>query len=562
MNGFVISVVVLLWFWAAYRFYGSFIEKRLISPDSSQSTPAVTHRDDIDFVPAKPLFLWGHHFASIAGAGPVIGPILAVSYFGWGYTTLWITLGSVFIGAVHDYLSLMFSVRNEGQGVAKITGVLIKRRSGIALAILLWINLLFITAVFAVSAAKALVGEPSLVIPTFGVIAAALLLGFSVHKMKVSMWLAAPIAIIGAYFLIWVGYVIPVSLPASWGADTVIFVWITLLFAYCLLASLLPVWCLLQPRDFISSTKLFVGMILGFAGIVFSMPEINAPFNVGIFSDDNMPVWPMLFIIVACGAVSGFHTIVATGTTSKQLDSETNGKPIGFGGMIMEGVLAFLVVMVVSCGLHWGFAPEDVHGHAAFQYFGNALKENWIIAFGNGFGNILSGFAGEWIDIAAFSLMGAVMVKTFVMTTLDTATRLGRFVFVETVGVNSSFWSNRFVSTLVLLLPAYILALTNSYGNIWKMFGSSNQLIASMALLAISAWLGMRKKATIYTLAPAVFMLFTSVAALLWGLFRPGSGYVTGDFNPLLAIISIILLFVAFVVSIDAVSIIRKNSWS
>lgn len=553
MNSLTLIIIGLVWFYLGYRFYGSFIERKLVGPDDSKPTPAVSLNDNVDFSPAKTVFLWGHHFASIAGAGPIIGPILAVSYFGWGITTLWITIGCVFMGGVHDYLSLMLSVRNKGQGIAEIAGISIGKRTRIVFAILIWLTLVFIITVFAASGAKALVSYPELVIPTFGICIVAIFLGLAVYRFKMNSKLASVIAIAVVYGLIWIGFKHPLSLP-EWLApsEKAAVNWMmTILFVYCAIASVLPVWFLLQPRDFLSAVNLFVGLALGVLGVFIVHPTINAPFHVGGFMSGNKPIWPLLFIIVACGAISGFHTMVGTGTTSKQLARESCGKVVGFGGMIMEGVLAFLVVIVVSAGLMWGAAPSGTASAQGGLYFQTALGESWILAFGNGFGNIVGKIGIPGLSAAFAGLLGATMVKTFVMTSLDTSTRLGRFVFVETFAKNLPFLRNRLLATLMVIVPAFLLAVTNTYGNIWKMFGASNQLIAAIALIAISAYLAGIRKPTVFTYVPAVLMSLTTTAALLWSTFNPMTGYLVGEFNLMLGIISIVLIAMAAVIAYD-----------
>lgn len=552
MNTLFVTVAGLIWFFLGYKIYGRFIERRLVKPDDQRPTAAHAREDCVDFSPAKTPFLWGHHFASIAGAGPIIGPILGVSFFGWGPTALWITLGCVFMGATHDYLSLMLSVRNGGEGIAEIAGKSIGHRTRMVFAILLWLTLVFIITVFADSGAKALVNQPELVIPTVGVSVLALGLGYAVYRLKLNTILCSSVAVVLAYILIWVGYNFPISLPDHWGEHVEIIWVITILFFYCALASLLPVWLLLQPRDFISSFNMFIGMLLGVLGIIIVHPALQAPFSRGFFLVDKQPLWPILFITVACGAISGFHTMVATGTTSKQLDKESDGKIVGFGGMIMEGVLALLVVVIVSSGLKWGAAPAHTSPEEAFLYFQNALSEGWIIVFGSAFGQVVGKIGIPGISIGFAGLIGAVMVKTFVITSLDTSTRLGRFVFVETIAHHVPILRNRFVATVVLLVPAYLLAVTNSYGNIWKMFGSSNQLIAALTLITISAYLAGIRRPTLYTLAPAVFMCVTTLAALLWSTFNPWSGYlVMAEKNWMLGGIAVALLVLAGFVSAD-----------
>lgn len=549
----MVIITVLVWFYLAYRFYGSFIERRLVKPDDSRETAAHALQDGVDFMPAKTVFLWGHHFSSIAGAGPIIGPILAVSFFGWGPTTLWITLGCVFLGGVHDYLSLMLSVRNKGQGIAEIAGMAISRRTRFVFAVLLWLTLVFIITVFATSAAEALIAKPELVIPTFGVCFLAIGLGLAVYRLKVNAVMASIVAVILAYALVWWGFNCPVSFPEWLGSRRAHVIWcITILSTYCATASLLPVWLLLQPRDFISAVQLFVGIALGIIGIIIVRPVFSAPLSQGGFLVEGKPIWPILFITVACGAISGFHTMVATGTTSKQLDRESQGKIIGYGGMIMEGVLAFLVVMVVSTGLKWGKAPAGIAPDQAAMYFHSALSQSWIICFGSGFGNIVGAIGIPGLGPAIAGLLGAVMVKIFVMTSLDTSTRLGRFIFAETLAKNIPFLRNRVVSTLILLIPAYLLAVTNTYSNIWKMFGASNQLIAAVALIAISAYLSGIKRPTVFTLIPSIFMSLTTIAALVWSTFNPINGYFTSsEINVTLGIISVVLVLLGVVVSVD-----------
>jgi len=496
--------------------------------------------------------LWGHHFASIAGAGPIIGPILGVSFFGWGPTALWITIGCVFMGATHDYLSLMLSVRNEGEGIAEISGKSIGGHSRIIFAILLWLTLIFIITVFATSGAKALVNQPELVIPTFGVSVLALGLGYAVYRLKLNVIICSSVAIVLAYVLVWIGYHYPLALPENLSTHVEVIWVITILFFYCALASLLPVWLLLQPRDFISSFKMFFGMLLGVLGIIIVHPSFQAPITRGAFMVDKRPIWPILFITVACGAISGFHTMVATGTTSKQLAKESHGKIVGFGGMIMEGVLALLVVIFVSCGLKWGFAPAHATHAEAALYFHSALDKSWIIVFGSGFGEIVGNIGIPGLSVGFAGLLGAVMVKTFVMTSLDTSTRLGRFVFVETIARHIPILRNRFIATAILLIPAYILAVTNTYGDIWKLFGSSNQLIAALTLITITAYLAGIKRPTIYTLLPAVFMCITTISALLWSTFNPWTGYlIVAEKNWLLGILSMLLVTLAGFVSLD-----------
>lgn len=553
MNALVICGLGLAWLIFAYFVYGRFIARTLIAPDDTKDTPAYTLRDDVDYSPANPRFLWGHHFASIAGAGPIIGPIIALSIFGWGPIVLWIALGSVFIGAVHDYVALMLSVRNKGKGIAEIASSSIGKTAGVVFAILLYLTLLFIITVFAVSASQALVQKPTLVIPTYGVSLLALFLGVAVYRLNVNWKIASLVAVVIAYGLIAIGSACPLALPEAWTVPQKEMFFLTVNFVYCLIASMLPVWMLLQPRDFISSVQLFIGLALAVIGIIVLRPIMQAPEVTDNLWAGAKPLWPVLFITVACGAVSGFHTMVSTGTTSKQIAKESHGLLVGYGGMLAEGFLALVVLLMVGAGLKWGLAPEGASVIDARGYFQTALKQNWIIAFSEGFGNIVGGMGIPMLSATFAGLLGAAMVKTFVMTSLDTSTRLGRYIVTETLAPKSRFLNNRVVSTLIVLIPSYYLAVTNSYGNIWKMFGVSNQLIAAITLLVVSAYLARKKRTTLITLLPAVFMLLTTIGALLWDLFR-SEGYIFNEKpNVLLAIISAGLFILALMIVISSV---------
>ncbi len=561
MNTLLISVAALLWFMLGYIFYGRFIEKTLVQPDDSATTPAHTMTDGVDYAPSKRTFLWGNHFASIAGAGPIIGPILAVSIFGWGPTLLWVLLGALFMGAVHDYLSLMISVRHQGVGIAQLAESILGRTVRLVFAVLLFIVLVLLIAVFMVSVAQALIHVPALVIPTLGLVAIAVVLGLAVERWGIHAGVASVAAVLLAYFLIWVGYKVPIALPASWGHQAAVATWCVVLAVYCLWASVSPIWLLLRPRDFISSVKLVVGIVLGFAAIAVIHPGIDAPFLADGFMAHGKPLWPMLFIMVACGAISGFHSLVSTGTTSRQLNRQKDGRPIAFGGMLMEGVLAMMVIMLVAGGLKWGMAPAGVSGQAANLYFGTALSKSWIVAFGSAFGNLVGSLGIPILTIPLAALVGSVMVKSFILTTLDAGTRLARFLVTESLGEQVPVFNNRWLASLVVLVPALLIAVTDSYHDVWRLFGAANQLIAALALITITAYLAQAKLPKAYTLWPAVFMLATTIAALLWESLGGAAGYLTAD-QPdwSLGITSMVLVLLAVVIAVRGLTGLARGS--
>lgn len=539
MNTLFLLLIVLAWFILGYFIYARFLDNKLINPNDKKKTPANVFKDKIDFKPSKKAFLFGHHFASIAGAGPIIGPILAVSYFGWLFVVLWIAIGSVFMGGVHDYITLMLSVRHKAEGIAKISKKRVGNKTFYIFSILLWLTLMLIISVFSVSSAQSLVEIPQLVIPFFGITLTAIILGLSVYKFNQNKILSSIIAFILVVFFIWLGIQVPLTLPFTQATNQII--WISILFIYALIVSLVPVWLILQPRDYVSSLSLLSFLAIGVIAVAIVRPEMNAPATIP-FSISQVPLWPILFITVACGAVSGFHALVSSGTTSKQLAKESHGKFIGYGAMLAEGLVALLVVIFVSAGLNW--SPILTNN---LDFFQDALASGWIVAFGRGFANIVSS-ALPFISYSLLIVLGSLIVNTFILTSLDTSTRVGRMISSEAINKKSKF-NNKLILTLAILVPAFLLAITNSYSSLWRMFGSSNQLIAGVVLLAISAYLVEHKKPSIYTLLPSAFMIITTLAALFYGLYN----YLFKETQIVLAIISIALIIFAIIVTIEII---------
>jgi carbon starvation protein len=543
MNSLVLLIIVAVWFAGGYFIYARFLEKKLVKPNNKKKTPAFLHKKSPDYKPSKKIFLFGHHFASIAGAGPIIGPILAVSYFGWFFVVLWILIGTVFIGAIHDYLSLIVSVRHKGEGIAKISKKLTGKRTFYIFSFLLWATLMLIITVFSVSAAQSLAEVPELVIPFFGITLTALLLGLAVYKYKQSKLISSLVALALTVGFIALGTILPLTLPFT--PEIANIIWITILFIYALIVSLIPIWIILQPRDYISSMSLFLFLFIGVIGIIVARPEINAPAMIS----SNFPLWPILFITVACGAASGFHSLVSSGTSSKQIEKESDTKFVGYGAMVAEGFVAILVVIFVSAGLYWtGSNTVDLN------LFQNALSSGWIVAFGRGFANIVHS-AFSFIDLKLIILFGALIVNIFILTSLDTSTRICRMISTEALPKK---FNKPFLLTLLILIPAYLLAITNSYATLWRLFGASNQLIAAVVLIAISAYLVEHKKPVWYTLVPGLFMIVTTLAALFYSLFS-SNGYLFAGFNLGLAIISIVLIIFAVVVFTELILKIVKH---
>jgi len=516
----ILLFACMFFYFVGYRFYAEKLDSELIQPDAGQVTPAVQQNDGVDFVPSKPLVLFGHNFASIAGAGPVIGPIIAMHHFGWAITLVWILLGNVFIGAVHDYLTLMVSVRNRGSSIADIAESTMGFRAKAIFAIFLVLAMLLVIAVFGVVAAKTLIAQPEMVFPTFAIIPVSMVLGWCIYKKSYNLQLVSLIAVLTIVLNIYIGFQIPVPLPEMgvMGFSPLIF-WFVILMIYAGVASILPVQTLLQPRDYLSTYILFGSMALAILGLIWVGPELNTPPFRGAMSEVQGPVWPMLFVLVACGAVSGFHSLVAGGTTSKQLASEMQGKSIGYGGMLTEGVVAVVTVLLVGGGLYWT-APQGSGIDMNQLGFRETLQSGgWILAFGNGFGNIVHQML-PFLSFTFASMIAVLALNTFVLTTLDTAVRITRFLIQESLGKKMPVFTNKYVVTVTVIIAAYLIGATDGWQKIWPIFGATNQLIAAVALFVVATWLMAVKKPTHYVLYPAIFMVITTIGALAWQAYN------------------------------------------
>ena len=531
----LVALLGLALFAAGYFWYAAFIEKKVWEVDFSKQTPAVIKDDGLDYVPAKHwTILFGHHFASIAGAGPIIGPVIACALFGWGPALLWIIIGSIFIGGVHDFSALMLSLRHQGATVGHVAQSVLSRRSRLVFSLFLWLALILVVAVFAAVTAQTMVAEPRIVIPSFGIILTAILLGLMMYRWGVNQWQATLIALALTGYFIYLGLQYPISLAPS----NALAIWIILLLAYAFLASIIPVNILLQPRDYLSAFILFFGLVLGYLGIFVSLPKMNAPIFVSHTSSQG-PLWPMMFVIIACGAISGFHSLISSGTTSKQLRHKPDAKKITFGGMILEGVLSLLAIIAVCAGLQWtGGTPGLVYPEL--------MKENgWIVTFGKGYGQLVAPLVGATIG----SLIAMFTLNAFVLTTLDSATRITRYLTEEMLGeaLGLKLFKNKYVSTGVVIVLALWLAL-GSWTNIWPVFGASNQLIAALVLLIASVYLLQKKQPSMYTLIPAAFMTITTIAALIYQMvsFFQSNNYLLFTISAVLLVLAGDMLWEAF----------------
>ena len=552
-----ISILIfsgLFFFFVGYRYYAGRLDREVIQPDNSVSTPAVMQGDGVDFVKSKPLVLFGHNFASIAGAGPVIGPIVAMHHFGWAVTLAWILLGNVFIGAVHDYLALMVSVRNRGSSIADIAEKTMGIRAKSVFSIFLVLAMLLVIAVFGVVAAKTLIAQPQMVLPTFAIIPISIALGWFLYYKNTDLAVSSIIAVAGVILSIYFGFQFPVELPESGiiGFSPLMF-WFVILMIYAAVASVLPVNILLQPRDYLSTYILFGSMALAVLALLWIHPELHTPAYRGGFSEEQGPVWPMLFVLVACGAVSGFHSLVAGGTTSKQLSVESQGRPIAYGGMLTEGVVAVVTVLLVSGGLYW-VAPASGGIDMNTLGFRETLQSGgWILAYGNGFGNLVHQML-PFLSFTFASMIAVLALNTFVLTTLDSAVRITRFIVQESVGEKIVLFKNKYVCTILVVFFSYLIGATDGWQKIWPIFGATNQLIAAVALFVIATWLMAMGKPTKFALYPAIFMVVTTIGALAWQSYR---FYTQPEPNIFLGTAAVFLIILALFVGYEGMSTLR-----
>ena len=529
-----------------YVFYSTKV-KGWIGLDDNDVPPAVALNDGVDYVPAKHwIILFGHHFASIAGAAPIIGPVIACLYWGWLPAVIWLVFGSIFFGAVHDFIALVMSLRNEGKSITTITESVMGRTSKILFSIFAFLALILVVAVFAAVAGNTLATTPAVVIPTFGLVVVALAIGVMMYRLQMSTLICSVIGVLMLVGLIIAGYHFPISLnvqkPAAW--------WTVILIVYGMIASVTPVTLLLQPRDHLAGAVLYLGMFFGFAGIIISHPVMKAP-SIVSFSSDKGWMWPMLFVTVACGAISGFHSLVSSGTTSKQVPRTRDARVIGYGARIMESALAILAVIAVSAGLYWKTAPAGSTGPVYQELFSEG---GWIKAFGVGYGELTKVFFGGF-----GTLIGITMLKTFIMTTLDTATRITRYMCNELLGetFGLKIMKNKYAAVMLVGVLSGALALGN-WKAIWPVFGASNQLIASLVLIVASVYLLSRGRIVLFVAVPAVIMLVTTIAALVYQIY----GFVTAkEPNVLLAAVAVVLIILAvFLTHIAVVKIIEAKT--
>ena len=541
MSSIALLIVGLSALLTGYLVYSRYIARHIYRLDPDFVTPAHELEDGVDYVPTNRHVLFGHHFTSVAGAAPIVGPAIAVIW-GWLPAFLWVMLGTVFAGAVHDFGTLWISTRHKGNSIGTLAERIVGGRARVLFLLIIFFLLLLVNAVFAVVIANLFIGNPGAVLPVWGSLAVALVVGFLIYRTGTGILWPSLVALLILYVLIWLGQYAAIELPdvvgfaptdAQVGAaagdmavaeaaartDGVRAGWVIILFVYAFFASVLPVWVLLQPRDYINSHQLFVALGIIFLGVLVTNPQVIAP-AVNRELPADAPSWfPLLFITIACGAISGFHGLVASGTSSKQLNRETDARYIGYGGAIGEGTLALTAILATTAGFAVVVGVDGWHEHYGSWATASAGATT---AFVNGVGQLAHGIG---IPQRVAVIFAAVVVITFAATTMDTGVRLQRYIISE-LGVQYKLRiaQNRWVATFIAVTSCALLALGVDRGaggmRLWPLFGTTNQLTGALSLLVVTLFLLRLRRKVWVTVVPMTFLIFMTTWAMVLNLVR------------------------------------------
>ena len=561
MDALLIMVVSFVGYILMYQVYGRFIGKRIFQLAQGVEVPSVAMEDGVDYVPTKKEVIFGHHFTSIAGTGPIVGPAIAIIW-GWVPALIWVFFGSIFMGAVHDFGALIISMRNQGKSIADYTSKYVNARTRFFFFLIVFLELWIVIAVFGLVIAVVFAMYPTSVLPVWCEVAIALYLGHAIYKQGKSIITWSIIAVVLMYVTVFIGAVLPITMPTIAGIPPT-GVWTIVLLIYAFIASTLPVTTLLQPRDFINSHQLMIVMVLLMIGVFFSAffadLSIVAP-AVQMSPAEAPPMWPFLFITIACGAISGFHSLVSSGTSAKQVRYETDSLFVGYGSMLMEGALATLVIIAVAAGIGMGYVTksgETLVGVAAWtthysSWAAAAGLGSKVAAFVDGSANMLAAF-GIPASIAVV-IMG-VFVASFAGTTLDTATRIQRYILSELFdSVKLTALTGKYVTTFLAVGTALLLAFaTGPSGNgalrLWPLFGAVNQTLAGLALIIITVYLKDRGGVKwLISGIPALFMMVMTIWALILNQGSFGNAH-----NTLLQVVNAIILILAVWITVEGV---------
>jgi carbon starvation protein len=542
---FGVGAMSLGWF-----VYSKYVASKIYRLDSKFETPAHELNDGVDYLPTNKYVLWGHHFTSVAGAAPIVGPSIAI-YWGWVPAVLWVVLGTIFFAGVHDMGALWASNRHKGKSIGALSEAIIGPRTRSLFMIVVFLVLLMVNSVFGVVIANALVASPTAVFPAWAAIGVALIIGQLIYRLKMNLATVSVVGVLALYASVYMGSSMPLALPAETLGLSPNATWIVILFVYAAIASKLPVWVLLQPRDYINGLQLFIGLALLYGSVLIVAPEISAPAFNDRISEDAPSIVPLLFVTIACGAVSGFHGIVASGTSSKQLNRETDARFVGYFAAIGEGSLALITIVTVA-GITLAATPEL--WHESYHSFG----AGGVGAFVSSGASLLS--AGWGLPMAITETLLATMLVLFAGTTMDSGVRLQRYIIQEWGDIYKlPLLRNAGAATAIAVVACLLIAFgaggSSGTGGmiIWPLFGTTNQMLAGMTLLVISVYLIKLGRPAMVTLVPMTFVLVMSLVA----------GVVTfmqfiAERNFLLAGINAVVLITTGLVILEAASAVMK----
>lgn len=565
-----VAAFSLFLFFIGYRYYSKFLAEKIYQLNPDFMTPAHRFKDGVDYVPANKYVLLGHHFTSIAGAAPIVGPAIAV-YWGWVPAMLWVVIGTIFAAGVHDFGTMVLSVRNNGQSIGTLADKLVGPRAKLLFLFIILILVLMVNAVFAWVISNLFINYPASVLSIFIQIPLAVWIGLRAYRASGSMLMPSVIVLVVMYFTAIIASYVPalqIDLVQYFGGaenpvvfglsgmEMAFFTWIAVLMVYVYIASTLPVWMLLQPRDLINSYQLLLGLAILYLGLFVTSPEITAPAtNAGA---GDVSWFPLLFITIACGAISGFHGLVSSGTTAKQLDKETDSRFVGYLGAIGEGSLALItIVAVVTYFNTTGEFLEHYHSFAAAGSSG-------LNIFVQGAAQLATGLM---IPLQAAQTIIAVIVISFAATTLDTSVRLMRYIFNELgreykieslTGIHSSTTIAVGTSAALVLLPEGPLGFGSGGYLLWPLFGTANQLLAGISLLLVTIWLKRNGRSIIYTLVPMIFVLFMTLWAMTEQVVFEWSGLGEADGNLLLFVFGAVILVFTIWIFLEAILLFRN----
>ena len=545
MSSLILVLVGLAMMAAGYLLYSRFLGKRVYQLSDAYTTPAHTMEDGVDFVPTNKYVLWGHHFTSVAGAAPIIGPAVAVIW-GWVPAFLWVTLGTVFFAGMHDLGALWASQRHRGQSIGTLSGRYIGARGRNLFLVVIFLLLLMVNTAFAVVISNLLISTPTAVIPTWGAIVVALLIGQAIYRFNWNLPLVSIVGVAALYGLMILGDQFPLALPETMLGIPDRGWWILFLFTYAFIASLLPVWVLLQPRDYINGLQLFVGLIILYGSFFIVRPEVVAPSLRDAVPSGTPGIFPLLFVTIACGAISGFHGVVASGTSSKQLDKETDARFVGYFGAVGEGLLALGTIVATTSGFKSLATWEEIY---------NEWNAGGVDAFIQGGGDLMNEGMGIPTSLSATIL--ATMAVLFAATTMDSGIRLQRLVvaeMAELAGVKLSGVVATIIAVGCALGLTFSMGLDGSGGMlIWPLFGTTNQLMAGLTLSVVVIILTQLRRPTWPVLIPLVFV----TAMSLWAAVLQLRTFLEAG-NWLLLVLDVIIICCAIWVIVEAFTAITK----